>query len=101
MKNRIANDRHPLTPVQAGQVWQLADSRVKIGLVGKRLVHYKHYRGPANTAPVFLSGRSALEKFLQDHDAVLIEETSARPSLTKRPWSGERKGLSSAGTKSR
>lgn len=99
MKNRLTKNSRPLTPVQTGQVWQLADSHVKIGLVGKRLVHYKHYRGLANTAPVFLSGRTALEKFLLDHDAVLLEEPPRAAPTGKRPRPTGRNGFSPAGTK--
>jgi hypothetical protein len=75
------------TPFESGQIWQLADSRLRIGVVGRTLVHYKHYKGLANTSPVFLSGKGALEKLLQKHGAVLLREPE---SLT--PTAGRRQG---------
>jgi hypothetical protein len=34
----------------AGQVWQMEGSCIKISLVGKRLVHYKHFLGELKRA---------------------------------------------------
>jgi len=67
-KNRI-----PLKPFQPGQVWELEDSNVQIGLVGKRLVHYKHYRVKQPRVPTSLSSKTALEKYLRDNKATLVQ----------------------------
>jgi hypothetical protein len=76
MKNNTRGSKTLLAPFAKGQVWQLADSHLRIGLVGKTLVHYKHFKGMAKTSPVFLSGKGALEKFLQEHRATLLPERS-------------------------
>lgn len=48
-------------------------SRLQIGTIGKTLVHYKHYRGTTVRSPVSLTGRAALEKYLIENNAVLVE----------------------------
>ncbi len=48
-------------------------SRVQIGMIGKTLVHYKHFRAGNVRSPVTLTGRAALEKFLIENSAVLVE----------------------------
>lgn len=55
-----------------GQVWQLADSKLEVGLVGRTLVHYKHYKGLALRPPTQLSSKTTLQKFLSDQEAVLL-----------------------------
>lgn len=60
-----------------GQIWQMEGSSIKIGLVGKRLVHYKHYLGDLKRAPVSLSAKDVLEKHLKAKKAVLTEEPKA------------------------
>ena len=62
-----------LQPFQNGQVWALADSNLHIGLVGKTLVHYKHFKGNAKRAPISLAGKDTLEKYLNDNQAVLVQ----------------------------
>jgi hypothetical protein len=59
---------------RAGQVWQMKDSSIKIGLVGKRLVHYKHYLGDLKRAPVSLTAKAVLAKHLHAKKAVLVCE---------------------------
>lgn len=56
-----------------GQIWQMEKSRVQIGMIGKTLVHYKHFRAGNVRSPVTLTGRVALEKFLIENSAVLVE----------------------------
>jgi hypothetical protein len=68
------NSRIPFKPLQSGQVWQMEDTNLQIQLVGKRLVHYKLYKGETKRAPVSLSGKEALEKFLRKNNGVLIQE---------------------------
>jgi hypothetical protein len=73
LKNIKSNRRPPLPPFATGQVWQMEKSRLQIGTIGKTLVHYKHYRGTTVRSPVSLTGRAALEKYLIENNAVLVE----------------------------
>ena len=66
--------RTPLPPFETGQLWQMEDSNVRIGLIGKTLVHYKHFRPSTPRAPVSLASKGVLEKFLVERKAILIEE---------------------------
>jgi hypothetical protein len=74
MKN--ANQEKPtsLLLLQAGQVWQMKSSQLRIGAVGKTLVHYKHFQGQTKRCPTSRSGRAVLERFLKIHKAVLIQQ---------------------------
>lgn len=63
----------PLPDFRTGQVWRLSDSNLQIGQIGKTLVHYKHYRGVAQRAPISLAVKGDLEKFLIKHEAVLVQ----------------------------
>jgi hypothetical protein len=62
-----------LAPFETGQVWQMEKSNLRIGLIGKTLVHYKHYKEAALRAPVSLAGKVALEKYLIENKAVLVQ----------------------------
>jgi len=72
MKTR--KTRAIIPPFQSGQVWQMGDVNLEIGLVGKRLVHYKHYKAQAKRPPTLLSGKATLERFLQKQRAILLRE---------------------------
>jgi len=61
-----------LYPLQAGQVWQMAGSNLHIGMVGKRLVHYKLLKGQTKRAPICLSGKEVVERYLKASKAVLV-----------------------------
>ena len=67
-----------IPPFQSGQIWQMGDANLEIGLVGKRLVHYKHYNVLGKRPPTQLSGKDALERFLQKRRAILLR---AAPDL--------------------
>src|SRR5690242_13867400 len=67
-------------PFQSGQIWQMGDANLEIGLVGKRLVHYKHYKAQAKRPPTLLSGKATLERFLQKQRAVLLREPPGPPA---------------------
>ena len=71
--------RLSIPPFETGQVWQMEDSNVRIGLIGKTLVHYKHFRTAAPRAPVSLTTIGVLEKFLFDKKAVLVKAALAQP----------------------
>jgi hypothetical protein len=66
-KNRI-----PPQELATGQVWEMDDSQLQVGLVGKHLVHYKLVKGKAKRTSTSLSGKKAVEKFLKDNKAVLV-----------------------------
>lgn len=72
MKKKTSKRTLTLPEFENGQVWQMSDSSLLIGLVGKTLVHYKHYRLAVKRPPVQLSGKRVLEQFLQQHEAVLL-----------------------------
>jgi hypothetical protein len=65
--------RIPLKPLQTGQVWQMEDSHLHVDLVGKHLVHYKLVKREAKRTPMSLSNIKAVEKYLKDNKAVLIQ----------------------------
>jgi hypothetical protein len=65
--------RLPIQPFQTGQVWELSDSNLHIGTVGKTLVHYKHYKGGLKRAPISLAAKTVLEKYLKQNKAVLVQ----------------------------
>ena len=50
----------------------MGDSNLEIGLIGKTLVHYKHYKGEMKRSPVSLLNKEVLARFLQDNKAVLV-----------------------------
>ena len=72
MKIKLQKSRAVLQPFETGQVWQMGDSNLEIGLIGKTLVHYKYYKSQMKRSPVSLLNKIALEKFLQDNEAVLV-----------------------------
>ena len=59
----------------------MEDSNVRIGLIGKTLVHYKHFRTAAPRAPVSLTTIGVLEKFLFDKKAVLVKDVMAKAGV--------------------
>ena len=67
---------------KTGQIWRMKDSQVHIGLTGKTLVHYKHYKGGTHRAPVSLAGKGVLEKYLIENKAVLVQGTPS-PAAAK------------------
>jgi hypothetical protein len=71
---KTRKSRTLIPPFQSGQIWQMGDANLEIGLVGKRLVHYKHYKAQAKRPPTLLSGKATLERFLQKQRAILLRE---------------------------
>lgn len=75
---KVAKKTTPKAPAvmpafQTGQIWQMENSDVHIGLIGKTLVHYKHFKGGVQRSPVSLAGKIVLEKYLLDNKAVLVK----------------------------
>lgn len=95
MKKKLRKNTVTLPPFENGQVWQMADSSLRIGLVGKTLVHYKHYKPAAKRPPVLLSGKWVLEEFLQKNEAILLQDASAAsPPAGLKPAASKSKGKS-------
>ena len=65
--------RVPLKPLETGQVWRMEDSDLHVDLVGKHLVHYKLVKHEAKRTPMSLSNKKAVEKYLKDNKAVLVQ----------------------------
>ena len=63
-----------------GQVWQMEDASLQIELVGKRLVHYKLFKGQLKRAPISLSPKDVIQKYLQKHKAILVQEFASTMS---------------------
>ena len=74
MKNTMQTSRKPPQPFQSGQIWQMEGSHLRIGLVGKTLVHYKHFKGQVKRSPISLSGKAVLDRFLRVNKAILVQE---------------------------
>jgi hypothetical protein len=51
----------------------MEDSHLDIDLVGKYLVHYKLVKHKAKRTPKSLSNIKAVEKYLKDNKAVLVQ----------------------------
>jgi hypothetical protein len=86
MKRKTRKTRAVRQPLESGQIWQMEDSHLEIGLIGKTLVHYKHYKGVMKRSPVSLLNKEALERFLQENRAVLVQRQAAqRPTPAARP----------------
>lgn len=58
--------------IEIGQVWQMLDSKIHITLIGRTLVHYKHYKAGAVRVPVSLINKEALGDLLTRNKAVLV-----------------------------
>lgn len=71
------------TIFQNGQIWKMVDSSLQIDLVGKTLVHYKHYKGETKRAPVSLASKEVLAKFLKQNKAVLTKAAPAKAAASK------------------
>jgi hypothetical protein len=70
--NGASKSRLPMPPLEAGQVWQMAELNLQVGLVGKLLVHYKLAKPDAVRVANSVGGRTSVEKYLKTNKAVLI-----------------------------
>lgn len=62
----------------------MENSNLHIGLIGKTLVHYKHYKGGFQRAPLSLAGKVVLEKYLMENEAVLVNPSAAEMPRAKK-----------------
>jgi hypothetical protein len=58
-------------PLEAGQLWRMADANLVVSMVGKLLVHYKLGRPDAIRVANSCNGIKTIEKYLKAHHAVL------------------------------
>ena len=77
VKKRTALSLARFPHLQQGQRWDLTESNIQIGMVGKRLVHYKHFKGGLKRAPVSIASIPVLENYLQQNKAVLTQQAPA------------------------
>ena len=73
MKKTKAVRSIPLKPLETGQIWRVAELNLKVGLVGKLLVHYKLAKPDAVRTQTSVSGKQVVEKYLKKNKAVLIQ----------------------------
>jgi hypothetical protein len=65
--------RQALQPLEAGQVWRVAQFNLRVSMVGKLLVHYKLAKPDAIRMPNLVNSKSIIEKYLKKNKAILIE----------------------------
>ena len=58
-------------PLEAGQLWRMAEANLQVGMVGKLLVHYKLGRPDAVRVANSCNGIKTIEKYLKTNKAVL------------------------------
>jgi hypothetical protein len=59
-------------PLEAGQVWRMAEANLQVGMVGKLLVHYKLGKPNAVRVANSCNGIKTIEKYLKANKAVLV-----------------------------
>jgi hypothetical protein len=64
--------RTRLQPLEAGQVWRMAEANLQVGMVGKFLVHYKLGKPNALRIANSCNGIKTIEKYLKANKAVLV-----------------------------
>jgi hypothetical protein len=74
MRKTKLTRRFSLKPLETGQLWRVAELNLRVGLIGKWLVHYKLAKPDAVRIPNSVTGRATMEKYLKKNKAVLIQE---------------------------
>ena len=59
-------------PLEAGQLWRMAEANLQVGMVGKLLVHYKLGKPNAVRVANSCNGIKTIEKYLKANKAVLF-----------------------------
>jgi hypothetical protein len=60
-------------PLEAGQLWRMADANLQVVMVGKLLVHYKLGKPNAVRIPRSCNSIKSIEKYLKANKAVLAQ----------------------------
>ncbi|MGA2801249.1 MAG: hypothetical protein ABSE97_02590 [Verrucomicrobiota bacterium] len=74
MRKTKLTRRFSLKPLETGQLWRVAELNLRVGLIGKWLVHYKLAKPDAVRIPNSVTGRATMEKYLKKNKAILIQE---------------------------
>jgi hypothetical protein len=72
-----------LEPLADGQVWHMADSSLRVDLVGNLLVHYKLGKHNAVRVSNSIGTKTNIEHFLKKNKAVLLK--GAKAASAKQP----------------
>jgi hypothetical protein len=75
--NGAAKARVAMPPLEAGQIWKMAELNLQVGLVGKLLVHYKLAKPDAVRVANSVGGRTTVEKYLKSNKAILLRVDKA------------------------
>lgn len=73
IKSKTVSRKKLQPALQTGQLWKVADLNLRVGMMGKILVHYKLAKPNAIRIPNSVAGKTTLEKYLKDNKGVLIE----------------------------
>jgi len=74
MRKTKLTRRFSLKPLETGQLWRVAELNLRVGHIGKWLVHYKLAKPDAVRIPNSVTGRATMEKYLKKNKAILIQE---------------------------
>jgi uncharacterized protein YaeQ len=72
MTNVKLSPRAGQPPLKTGQVWQMSESNLTVGTVGKLLVHYQLGKPDAIRIPKACSSIKSVEAFLKTNNAILV-----------------------------
>ncbi len=84
MTNTKAAPKIPQAPLADGQVWQMAELNLQVGMVGKLLVHYKLAKPNAVRIPNLVGSIATIQKFLKKNKAVLLPPVPVAPVVVKK-----------------
>ena len=68
---KIKSARRISPPLEAGQLWHMAEANLRVDMVGKFLVHYKLGKPNAVRVANSCNGIKTIEKYLKANRAVL------------------------------
>ncbi|HEY4414238.1 MAG TPA: hypothetical protein VGO57_00990 [Verrucomicrobiae bacterium] len=88
MTNSKAAPKTAQPPLADGQVWQMAELNLQVGMVGKLLVHYKLAKPNAVRIPNLVGSIATIQKFLKKNKAVLLPATPV-VDKKKKPAAGK------------
>ena len=71
MNKSTPSSRIRQQPLEAGQLWQMAEAHLQVVMVGKLLVHYKLGKPNALRVPHSCNCIKIIEKYLKTKKAVL------------------------------
>lgn len=80
MIKRKPTRRAPQKHLEEGQLWRMDGANLRVGMVGKLLVHYKLGKPDAVRVSNSCNGIKTIEKYLKAHKAVLARFVPAKIS---------------------